>query len=327
MDSVDDSIIVHHSPAASESSDTSSIKALIDGGTRGFTEGFNLPRVRDVAATTDSASASPEKPKDDRHLNAALPNFQHYIDMDFQLPDMLDFPAHVADLWAGPLGNELPCFAETGDGHLGWSGSFQAPDLFHHADLDQPLDVLHGYKPDSLQVAFMKDMMLHKAREMHPDTIDELSAIIQSLFCQTKVEGFVRLFFQNFYPSCPIFHIPTFDADTVTTELLLAIFCFGAIYAHDGTDRVVADRILDLAEQLIFSTELYMARYDGYVRSKQEADPDESKREWKRFEQLQAGFLIVTVQYWAGARRSKAHVMEYRFCEVIKVREMLTCSK
>lgn len=251
---------------------------------------------------------------------AALSDFEHHVEMDFQLPDIFDFPAHVADLWVGPPGHELPYLAEDSDGHPGWSGNFVAPELFQNSDLE-PLHVMQGYKPDSLQVASLKDMMLQKVREMHPDPtrFEELSAIIQSMFCQTKVDGFVKLFFQNFHPSCPIFHIPTFDAEAIAAELLLAIFCFGAMYAHDGTDKLVADRLLDIAELLIFSTDIFAGRYGGHCESKEEADPNEATTEWKRFEQLQAGYLIVTVQYWAGARSSKAHVMESRFCEVIQV--------
>lgn len=306
----------HLSPANSESSDASSIKALIDGGTQGFTEGFNLPRVCDVDTAADSTSMPSDTTERDL---ASLPAFPHHMDMDYQISDALDFPSHVADLWIGPPGHELPYFAENGDGHPGWSGNFAVPGF---SQSSEPLDVMQGYKPDSLQVVLVKDMMLHKARELHPDGtgFDEVNAIIQSIFYQTKVDSFVKLFCQNFHPSCPIFHIPTLDADTITPELLLAVVCFGAMYAHDGTDKLMADSLLDIAELLVFSTDVFAGRYDhGYCASRPEADLEEADAEWKRFERLQAGYLIVVVQYWAGARSSKAHVMESRFCEVIQV--------
>lgn len=127
------------------------------------------------------------------------------------------------------------------------------------------------------------------------------------------------MYFRYWHPSCPIIYTPAFDLEAISLPLLASLIFMGAMYSSDETEVHVARRVLDFAELFIFSSDTFSCEHEIGVVFSGDRKPDDSMSDWIQFENFQAGFLMVVVQYWAGSRSSRNRAMENRFSEIIQV--------
>ncbi|KAL2439208.1 hypothetical protein ABEF95_004726 [Exophiala dermatitidis] len=158
-------------------------------------------------------------------------------------------------------------------------------------------------------------------------TRQELSACLNFLVTTEKVPKFVSIYFRNWHFNCPMIHRPSFDPAKAPLNLVISILFVGAMYSKEQSERVAAKRLLDVAELVVFDSEVFSLEMEinrvlqgGVNCGFAGYDPSRPDQDWERFEELQAGFLMVIAQYWgAGQTVAKRRAMESRFGDVIKV--------
>ncbi|KAK8924313.1 hypothetical protein VCV18_004732 [Metarhizium anisopliae] len=299
------------SQTADLASDARSIKALLDNGTQSFTEKFNLPFFHDE---TGDVGAPLQAPRANPSLDyEGLADFESQLHFSLGPSEGFELLLNsVSDFWTGPFGTTQPWVNDVDEGDLVWLVRENVPNMFQQPALGQER------KAETPQITALRDVLLRTAQQLHlhPSSLDEMTAIIGFLCCQPKIDAFVGLFFLNWHPNGPVLHPPSFDTELVPTELLISVIALGAMYSQDKADRLAARKLLNIAELVIFSAEVFSAAHEIKHAS------DESihnELDWHQFQQIQAGYLITTVQYWAGTRQAKSRAMETRFCELVKV--------
>ncbi|PYI07315.1 hypothetical protein BO78DRAFT_313470 [Aspergillus sclerotiicarbonarius CBS 121057] len=129
-------------------------------------------------------------------------------------------------------------------------------------------------------------------------------------FSPANIGRFLTLFWEIWYPNCPILHKPTFCIDTAPVTLLVAMLLIGACLSVDGDDRAQAHTWLDRTEQLVFSGRSFQETGTGPV-----SYTGSSKREF--LQELQAGFLICVCQYWEGSSQSRERTRQLTYSSLI----------
>ncbi|KAF5126352.1 hypothetical protein E5D57_011049 [Metarhizium anisopliae] len=299
------------SQAADSASDARSIKALLDNGTQSFTEKFNLPFFHDEMG---DVGAPPQAPRANPSLDyEGLADFESQLHLSLGPSEGFEILLNsVSDFWTGPFGTTQPWVNDVDEGDLVWLVRENVPNMFQQPALGQES------KAETPQITALRDVLLHTAQQLHlhPSSLDEVTAIIGFLCCQPKIDAFVGLFFLNWHPNGPVLHPPSFDTELVPTELLISVIALGAMYSHDKAERLAARKLLNIAELVIFSAEVFAAAHEIKHASDESTH---NELDWHQFQQIQAGYLITTVQYWAGTRQDKSRAMETRFCELVKV--------
>jgi hypothetical protein len=167
----------------------------------------------------------------------------------------------------------------------------------------------------------LTDMMLSSIWTLGLDekTQEELTMAVHFLLTKARVSNFVSLYFLNWHLNCPILHQPSFDPYHVPTTLLLSVSLFGAMYSKDDMELYATKRLLDIAEVAVFSSDVFSPRAE-IVRSLSGTAGLESEiMQSNYFENFQAGYLMLVLQYWAGTRSSKNRAMETHFSKIITV--------
>ncbi|KAE8370813.1 hypothetical protein BDV27DRAFT_119079 [Aspergillus caelatus] len=83
------------------------------------------------------------------------------------------------------------------------------------------------------------------------------NAVDQDLFSAANVRLFERLYVQRHHRHCPIIHIPTFQAESATLPLLLAIFLGGSLHSYPRDTCSLAVDCIDMAEAYMFSLPIF----------------------------------------------------------------------
>jgi hypothetical protein len=153
---------------------------------------------------------------------------------------------------------------------------------------------------------------------LDPKAQQEISSNLNFVLTTARIRKFISLYFKYWQPSCAMLHV-SFDPETVPLPLLAAVTFMGAMYSSDQREAYVAKRVLDFAELFVFSSDVFSAESEvGTVFSGGGCYQDETN-DWIKFQNCQAGFIILLAQYWAGSRVSRYRAMENRFSEVVKV--------
>ena len=149
----------------------------------------------------------------------------------------------------------------------------------------------------------------------------ELTACLNFLLKGEKIRKFIALYFRNWHLNCPILHRPSFDPALVPVGLIISMVFIGAMYSKDHAERLAAKKLVDVAELVVFDSELFSLEIEvtRSIQGRPTTGSSDSDREWRMFQELQAGFLTVIAQYWAGSRRSKRRAMQSRLGDVINV--------
>lgn len=307
-------------------SDRGSIRFLLNGGTDGFTERFLLPprsdRARGLEYHTQKGLEETENsimsyPGVKSHEQDFTPAF---VDSD---PAALSFYQDTfLEFFNGPFGDPNKSLDSSLDGLYAGEIPFQAV-------IPPPQDPRFGfpgqepvYEPEQPFAMAMIQAIYTKACSSIPldsKAQEEIAAGLRSLLTTARIRKFVSMYFRYWQPSCAMLHQPSFDPNTVSLPLLVAVVFMGAMYSSDTRELFVARRLVDFAELYIFSSDIYSCEHEIGSAFGGRRNTEVESSDWAMFQNFQAGFIMVVAQYWSGSRVSRNRAMENRFSEVIKV--------
>lgn len=300
------------------SSDRGSIKFLLNGGTDSFTEHFHLPphtdRVRGLEYHNQKGFEEVELSILGFPVKGGQPEYAPaFIESD---PVTLSFFQDTfVSLFHGPFGDQQ----KTMEGPYGNEVAYQAV----IPSQDPSVAFLGEQPPHDLERPFamaMIQVILAKAWtvSLDPRIQEEISASVHFLLTTARIRKFASLYFKYWQPSCPIIHIPSFDPEVVPLPLLASVVFMGAMYSDDMRESCIAKRVLDFVELFVFSSDIFASEHEIGAAFSVERSDNEST-EWIQLLNLQAGYILLVTQYWAGSRVSRNRAMETRFGEVFNV--------
>jgi hypothetical protein len=306
--------------------DRVSIKALLNGGVDTFTETFNLPpsddRIRSLEfhqrkdEQEEQSGSGPSSPSKDAEPVDYLSVFESPIGVDDQ----------YLDFWSGPFGLIPSPSYSSSDTQL---ELYNPSVLTVDGQSDRPPLVPSPSHSDQANYASSLNLAIYNklwCLALEPRSRQELTTYANYLLTTEKISKFISLYFRNWHLNCPILHRPTFDPAEVPLSLLVSVIFLGANYSKNQSERFAAQKLVDVAELVVFDSEVFSLEIEAsHVLQRESVGyVGPGDYDWNPFQELQAGFLMVVAQYWAGARIAKGRAMESRFSDVIKV--SLSCS-
>ncbi|KAI9037717.1 uncharacterized protein KD926_000058 [Aspergillus affinis] len=312
-----DPVIPHEEKDHQPPSDRGSIRFLLNGGTDSFTERFMLPprgdrargleyhTQRELEASQGSMISYPglkaEPPvfldSDPATLSFSRDNFLEFFNGPFGAPNK-----SMEDLYADEIPFQVvmppmqdPRFASLGHEPL------------HEPERPFAMELIRAIHTKAYTVA------------LDPKTQQEIAAGANYLLTTARIRKFVSMYFKFWQPSCSMLHQPSFDPEIVSLPLLIAVVFMGAMYSDDATELHFARRLVDFAELVVFSSDIYSCENEIGLAFGGRRNTEIDANDWSMFQNFQAGFIIVVAQYWGGTRVSRNRAMENRFSEVIKV--------
>jgi hypothetical protein len=162
-----------------------------------------------------------------------------------------------------------------------------------------------------------------KIHQLGLDDCDDLCSAHELLLSGNNVAAHVARYFTRWQHSCPIIHEASFVRSSVPLTLLLAMSLLGAMYSKDRAKKLAARRLLDVAELVVFDVDMFSVEADiqRQIRSENPHIAVDRERHytWEEFQELQAAYLMVEAQYWAGSRAAKRRVVDTRLGSVVSV--------
>ncbi|PWY83419.1 hypothetical protein BO70DRAFT_361536 [Aspergillus heteromorphus CBS 117.55] len=308
-----------------ESSDRGSIKFLLNGGTDTFTEEFLLPPRRDRFRSFNYQSKKGLEEAGRSILQYPMGDDQ----VDYASACLESDPAaggffqeHFLDLFNGPFRDTIRVV----DSSYGEAPNMTmvvppVPELFPFAERQT-------YESEPFAAALYDAIWTRISLiPLGPQVKEQLTAHLDLLLTPEVIRKFVLMYCRYWQPSCAMVHLASMDLNAVPLPLLAAIAFMGAMYSPDPQETHAAKQLLDFVELFIFSSEAYSADIEVASMFSGFGHFDIISNEWELFQNFQAGFIIVIVQYWSGSRPSRNRAMENRFSEVIKVARRLGLHK
>ncbi|KAH7111805.1 hypothetical protein B0J11DRAFT_190920 [Dendryphion nanum] len=112
----------------------------------------------------------------------------------------------------------------------------------------------------------------------------QLAAVV---FTVANLRRFTWGFFHYFHHHIPIIHRPTFNSETVSLPLLLAIFLFGSMCSAPLDMAISTRRFFDIAEAYIFDHSIFKQVLQGSLEGRNSND---------EVEILQAALMVLIIQ-------------------------------
>jgi hypothetical protein len=216
----------------------------------------------------------------------------------------------------------------------------QADDMFAPLFMDNnytepvPMNTLPfpgEWEPASVQSSAIVQLILEKAisLQISPQEQADIQHHLNFLFTPSKITKLVNLYFEFWHPHCPIVHQPTFGIDTAPIPLLLAVTLMGAMYSQADREVNTAKVLLDLAELVIYSVEDLTDEFEIKQMLRASTMPANQCVEMSplTFSHLNAAYLMVVVQFWAGNMVSRKRAIETRFGVVVKIARRIGLTK
>lgn len=293
-------------PATYEAtSDRGSIKFLLNGGTDSFTEQFHLPpnteRARGLEYHNQKGVEEAEK-----SMFGGQPEYGPAIS-EFDPTTLSFFQDNFAGFFHSPFGDPQ-----------------KALDGAYNTEMDYQAVIPPGQEPtvtpEKPYAMALVQAILAKSWTvpLHPKAHEEVSANLHFLLTTARIQRFVVLFFKFWQPNCPIVHMPSFTPETVTLQLLTAVVFMGCIYSDDPRESNAAKKVLDFAELFVFSSDTFATEAEIGANFGSDYPVDEID-DLIQLQNVQAGFTMMVIQYWAGSRVSRDRAMVSRFADVVKV--------
>lgn len=138
---------------------------------------------------------------------------------------------------------------------------------------------------------------------------------VKKHFSCENLSRFLDLFWDRWYPHCPIIHRPTFEIGKCSPLLLLSMLLIGSITSSDSQEHLQASTFLDTVEELVFAHPIFGDTPD--IVDKQ-GIPDH-----EIISILQATYFICIMQKWEGNENAKLRIQRSRFTDFVAVRMML----
>ncbi|KAH0842656.1 hypothetical protein AYO21_08995 [Fonsecaea monophora] len=304
--------------------DRVSIQALLNGGTDTFTETFNLPPCDDRQRGLQFHQQHEEGEDEETDTVAPKSEVESPATFDFsgmfQIP--MGFDDQYLDFWTGPFGlTQSPSYTDL---QLEvYDPSIISPE----AQISSTPSSSTQQPSDQAQYVSALNMAIYNklwCLALDEKSRQELTACLNFLLTSEKIRKFISLYFRNWHLNCPIIHRPSFDPGKVPVGLVISVVFIGAMYSKDQTERLAAKRLVDVAELVVFDSEIFSFEAE-VTRSIQSdylqapSDTLQQDHDWEVFQELQAGYLMVVAQYWGGSRGSKRRAMQSRLGDVINV--------
>jgi hypothetical protein len=287
-------------------SDRGSINFLLNTGTASFIDCFRLPSsherrnlwnfrtAKEAATSIDSVDFFGSNSNEGNVSSTALDDQS----IDWSLLD----EANLLTFLGGPFG-VVPMF-ESEAPITGFSliGDFEAP---------------------TPQSAMLVQEILESSMclQMTQPEQEHVSQNLRFLFTPSRIEKFVGLYFEFWHPHCPIIYKPAFSIHTAPLPLLAAICVMGAMYTPVDTEITTARLVVDLVELYIHSlndlSDFYEIRH--MLRVASVLAPENIQLSVLAFNNLQAAYILVCVQFWAGNMVSRKRAVDTRFNSIVKV--------
>ncbi|KAF3105150.1 hypothetical protein TWF594_005734 [Orbilia oligospora] len=138
------------------------------------------------------------------------------------------------------------------------------------------------------------------------------------------LQRFTNSFFRHWHKHGPIIHIPSYSPSTCATVLILAMCCIGGLYVKDAGEIRRCRGLLDIAEVYIFGRDYLKNEYEFCAYSTGNSSGKTYKDiDWEDFEKLQAAYLMIVVQTWAGHKIAKRRIRQQRFARVVELARQL----
>jgi len=171
--------------------------------------------------------------------------------------------------------------------------------------LDDPLFLQTKAIWDSFRVSRIRSAQLALQPVYDPDRADERCL---HFFNPKNLRKFTRLFWDEWYPHCPIIHKATFDALRTPVLLLVPMAIIGACMSSIDEEVALAKDWLEFAEELVFSSALLSAEPVERPPSDTDAPP---------LRIIQAAYITCILLNWEGSDTMKRRVRHHHFAAVV----------
>ena len=137
------------------------------------------------------------------------------------------------------------------------------------------------------------------------------SARCLEFFSPANLKSFIDIFWDDWYPHCPIIHRPSFNISRASDALLMVMALTGAALSPRRDDAELAREWFDSAEQFAFQelSGLNELEEDN-VCNQHSMQTDLST--------LQASFLMCCLQNWEGNKEAKTRIRRQRYSSLIE---------
>lgn len=129
-------------------------------------------------------------------------------------------------------------------------------------------------------------------------------------FSPPNIRRFISLFWDEWYPHCPIIHRAAFDILCAPAILLVPMAIIGACMSPHAGEVSLAKKWLEFGEELVFSSTILSA---------EPAERDVSETDVPPLKILQAAYIICILLNWEGSDTMKRRVRNHRFAAVVSV--------
>lgn len=141
---------------------------------------------------------------------------------------------------------------------------------------------------------------------------------MNAFFSAAELKSAIATYFHHFHPHCPCVHPATFDPQTVSIQLLLAVLFAGTFFKSCPEQLFFARHYLNLADEFVLSNPIFKGQeYDDVD------DGTMSTRE--RTEILQAAVIFANLQNHDGNEAAQQRLRLQNFAITVNV--SLGCSK
>ncbi|CZR58775.1 uncharacterized protein PAC_08667 [Phialocephala subalpina] len=177
--------------------------------------------------------------------------------------------------------------------------------------LDDPLFGQTKAIWDNFRVSRIRSSQIALESVDDPDRADERCL---QFFCPENLRKFTRLFWDEWYPHCPIIHKPTFNMFNAPVMLLVPMAIIGAFMSDLAEDVSLAMEWLEFGEEIVFSSAILSAEPVERVASKVDIPP---------LRVIQAAYMTCILLNWEGSDTMKRRVRHHHFAAVVSaVREI-----
>ncbi|RFU36198.1 hypothetical protein B7463_g24, partial [Scytalidium lignicola] len=124
---------------------------------------------------------------------------------------------------------------------------------------------------------------------------------------------YAQLYFHHWHKNTPIVHHSTFNLFTTAIPLVLAILALGGMYSNNSIAIANLKLLFDPIEAYLFSLPGWSDEYE--LNRIYHPVHETATDQWQQYQldELQAGFLIILLQYWTGNMVARNRVSQHRF--------------
>lgn len=173
--------------------------------------------------------------------------------------------------------------------------------------LDDPLFVQTKAIWDTYRTSRIRSSQMAFETIDDPDCADERCL---RFFCPGNLRRFIRLFWDEWYPHCPIIHKPTFNALNVPVILLVPMAITGAFMSESDADVKLAMEWLEFGEEIVFASAILSAEPVERAPSDVDIPP---------LRIIQAAYLTCIMLNWEGSDTMKRRVRHHHFAALVSV--------